>query len=84
VVLGHPTPYAPGDISVSEAVSAAHQALSQAQRVLHREGEDLADQRHHLRLWASMLKRTTMSERAVAGEGSAAWFRPAGGGHHLA
>jgi hypothetical protein len=66
VVLGHPTPYAPGDISVSEAVSAAHQALSQAQRVLHREGGDLADQRHHLRLWASMLKRTTMSERAVA------------------
>jgi hypothetical protein len=42
VVLGHPTPYAPGDISVSEAVSTAHQALSQAQRALHREGEDLA------------------------------------------
>jgi hypothetical protein len=28
VVLWHPTPYAPGDISVSEAVSTAHQALS--------------------------------------------------------
>jgi hypothetical protein len=38
VVLGHPTPYAPGDISVGEAVSTAHQALSQAQRILHREG----------------------------------------------
>jgi hypothetical protein len=66
VVLEHPTPYAPGDISVSEAVSTAHQALSQAQHVLHREGEDLADQRCRLRLWAGMLKRTTMSERAVA------------------
>jgi hypothetical protein len=29
VVLGHPTPYALGDISVGEAVSTAHQALSQ-------------------------------------------------------
>jgi hypothetical protein len=28
VVLGHPTPYAPGDISVREAVSMTHQALS--------------------------------------------------------
>jgi hypothetical protein len=44
VVLGHPTPYALGDISVGEAVSTAHQALSQAQRVLHREGEELADE----------------------------------------
>jgi hypothetical protein len=66
VVLGHPTPYAPGDISVSEAVSTAHQALSQAQRVLHRVGEVLADKRRRLQLWASMLKRTTMSERAAA------------------
>jgi hypothetical protein len=31
VVLGHPPPlYTPGDISVSEALSTAHQALSQA------------------------------------------------------
>jgi phosphotransferase system IIA component len=28
VVLGHPTPYAPVDISVGEVVSTAHQALS--------------------------------------------------------
>jgi hypothetical protein len=42
VVLGHPTPYAPGDISVSEVVSTTHQALSQARRALHHEGEDLA------------------------------------------
>jgi hypothetical protein len=66
VVLGHPTPYAPGDFSVSEAVSTAHQALSQVQRVLHHEGEDLADERRRLQLWASMLKRTMMSERAAA------------------
>jgi hypothetical protein len=66
VVLGHLTPYAPGDISVSEAVSTAHQALSQMQHVLRREGEDLADECRHLQLWTSMLKRTTMSERAAA------------------
>jgi hypothetical protein len=53
VVLGHSTP---SDISMSEALSTAHQALSQAQRVLRREGEDLADERHRLQLWASMLK----------------------------
>jgi hypothetical protein len=44
VVLGHPTPYASGDISVGEAMSTTHQALSQAQRILHREGGDLADE----------------------------------------
>jgi hypothetical protein len=66
VVLGHPTPYAPGNISVSEAVSTAHQALSQAQHVLHHKGEDLADECRHLQLWASMLKRMTMSERGTA------------------
>jgi hypothetical protein len=65
VVLGHPTPYTSGDISVGEAVSTAHQALSQAQRVLHREGEDLADERRRLQLWASMLKRMTVSERVA-------------------
>jgi hypothetical protein len=36
------------------------------QRVLHREGEKLADERRCLQLWASMLKRTTVSERAAA------------------
>jgi hypothetical protein len=65
VVLGHPTPYVPSDISEGEAVSTAHQALSQAQRVLYRKGEDLADERRHLQLWASILKRTTMSERVA-------------------
>jgi hypothetical protein len=46
-------------------VSTAHQALSNAQRILHREDEDLADERCRLQQWASMLKRTTVSERAV-------------------
>jgi hypothetical protein len=66
VVLGHPTPYAPDDISRGEVVSTAHQALPQVQRVLHHEGEDLADERQRLQQWASMLKRTTVSERATA------------------
>jgi hypothetical protein len=66
VVLGHPTPNSPGDISMSEAMSTAHQALSQAHHILHREGEELADEHHRLQLWTSMLKRTTMSEKAAA------------------
>jgi hypothetical protein len=66
VVLGHPSPYALGNISVGEAVSTAHQALSHAQCILRCEGEDLADERQCLQLWESMLKRTTMSERAAA------------------
>jgi hypothetical protein len=78
VVLGHPTPYASGDISVGEAMSTTHQALSQAQRVLHREGDDHVDERRRFQLWASMLKRTTVFERA------AAWARQHGGGHRPA
>jgi hypothetical protein len=66
VVLGHPTPYVSGDISVGEAMSTAHQALSQAQRIMHHEGEDLADERQRLQLWASLLKKTTVSEREKA------------------
>jgi hypothetical protein len=66
VVLGHPTPYVPNNIPLGEAVSTTHRALSQVQRVLHREGEDLADERHRLQLWANMLKRMTVFER-VAG-----------------
>jgi hypothetical protein len=65
VVLGHPSPYASGDIPLDDAVSTAHRALSQVQRVLHREGEDLADERQRLELWASMLKRMTVLERVV-------------------
>jgi hypothetical protein len=48
---------ATGDFSMGEA---------QAQHVLHHEGEDLVDERRHLQLWASLLKRMTMSERAAA------------------
>jgi hypothetical protein len=66
VVLGHPTPYAPDDIPLGEAVSTAHRALSQVQRVLCREGGDLTDERRRLQLWASMLKRMTTSERVAA------------------
>jgi hypothetical protein len=50
VVMGHPTPYALGDIFMSEAVSTAHHTLSQAQCILRREGEDLADKRRRLHL----------------------------------
>jgi hypothetical protein len=66
VVMGHPTFHAPGDISLDGAVSTALRALSQVQRVLHREDRDFADERRRLQLWASMLKETTVTERAEA------------------
>jgi hypothetical protein len=66
VVMGHPTYHAPGDISLDGAVSTALRALSQVQRVLRWEDGDLADERQRLQLWASMLKETTVTERAEA------------------
>jgi hypothetical protein len=66
VVMGHPTCHAPGDISLDGAVSTALRALSQVQRVLRREDRDLADERRRLQLWATMLKETTVTERAEA------------------
>jgi hypothetical protein len=58
--------YTPDDIPLYEAMSTAHWALSQVQCVLRREGEGLADKRRHLQLWATILKETTVSERAAA------------------
>jgi hypothetical protein len=66
VVMGHPTYHARGDISLDGAVSTALRALSQVQRVLRREDGDLADERRRLQLWTSMLKETTVTERAEA------------------
>jgi hypothetical protein len=66
VVMGHPTCHAPGDISLDGVVSSALRALSQVQRVLRREDGDLTDERRRLQLWASMLKETTITERAEA------------------
>jgi hypothetical protein len=66
VVMGHPTYHAPGDISLDGAVSTALRALSQVRHVLRREDGDLADEHWHLLLWASMLKETTVTERAEA------------------
>jgi hypothetical protein len=66
VVLGHPTPYASDGIPLGKAVSIAHRAMFLVQHVLRREGEDLADVRRRLQLWASMLKRMMVLERAAA------------------
>jgi hypothetical protein len=66
VVVGHPTCHAPGDIFLDGAVSMALRALSQVQHVLRREDGDLADERRRLQLWATMLKETTVTERAEA------------------
>jgi hypothetical protein len=66
VVMGHPTFHVLDDIPLDKAVSAALMALSQAQRVLRREDEDLVDERRRLQLWATMFKKTMATERAVA------------------
>jgi hypothetical protein len=66
VVMGHPTCHPPRDISLDRAVSTALRALSQVQRVLRREEGDLANERRRLQLWATMLKETTVTERAKA------------------
>jgi hypothetical protein len=66
VVMGHPTCHAPGNISLDGAVSTTLRPLSQVQRVLRREDGDLIDERRCLQLWASMLKETTITERAEA------------------
>jgi hypothetical protein len=63
VIMGHPTFYATDDIPLDDSVSMAHKALSQVQRVIHREGEGLTDE--HLQLWATTLKVMTVSERAA-------------------
>jgi hypothetical protein len=66
VIMGHPTFYVPDDIFLDEAVSTAHRALSQVQRVLRREDEGLTNESRRLQLWATMLKETMVSERATA------------------
>jgi hypothetical protein len=65
VIMGHPTFYALDDIPLDDAMSMAHRALSQAQRVLHWEDEGLIDERQRLQLWATMLKDTTTAERVA-------------------
>jgi hypothetical protein len=65
VVMEHPTFHALDDIPLDEAVSMAHRALSQAQRVLCREDKDLIDERRRLQLWATVFKETTTTDRAA-------------------
>jgi hypothetical protein len=65
VVMGHPTFHAPDDIPLDEAMSMARRALSQVQRVLRWDDEDLTDERRCLQLWATMLKETMTTERAA-------------------
>jgi hypothetical protein len=63
---GHPTPYVLDHMSLGEAMGIAHQALSQVHRVPHHNGEDHAEERRCLQLWASMFKRLMVFERVVA------------------
>jgi hypothetical protein len=65
VIMGRPTFYAPDDINLDEAMSTAHRAMSQVQRVLRREDEGLANECRCLQLWAIMIKEMTDSERAA-------------------
>jgi hypothetical protein len=66
MVMGHPTFHAPYNIPLDEAVNTAHGALSQAQRDLHWEDEDLTDEHQRLQLWAIMLTETMVTEMVAA------------------
>jgi hypothetical protein len=72
VIPGHPTLYASDDIPLDEAVSMAHRALSQVQRVLRLEDEGLTDERRCLQLWATLLKETIVFETETT------WAQPCG------
>jgi hypothetical protein len=63
VILGHPTFRAPEDVSIDEATSMVHWALTQAQNVLHQESGGIIDEQRRLLLWASMLKERITVER---------------------
>jgi hypothetical protein len=45
VILGHPILRAPGDVSLSKAMGTTHWVLNQVHGVLHREREDIDDER---------------------------------------
>jgi hypothetical protein len=66
VILGHPILRASGDVSLSKAMGTTHWVLNQVHGVLHREREDIDDERWCLLLWASLLKERMTSEKEKA------------------
>jgi hypothetical protein len=65
-VLGHPPLRAPGDVSLDEVIGTVRWVLNQAQDMLRQVSGDIQDERRRHLLWASMLKRSATSKRAMA------------------
>jgi hypothetical protein len=64
--MGHPSLRAPRTISLSEVMGTTHFPLNQAHDVLHQEREDINEERLHLSVWVSLLKRRMTSEKEKA------------------
>jgi hypothetical protein len=65
-IMVHPGLRAPGIVSLSEVMGTTHFALNQVHDVLHREREDINEERVHLSVWLSLLKQWTTSKKERA------------------
>jgi hypothetical protein len=68
VIMGHPNPWALGQVSLSEVMGTGHFALNQVHDMLHHEWEDIDEERLRLSVQSSLLKKwmTSEKEKAVA------------------
>jgi hypothetical protein len=66
VILGHPFLKASGDVSLFEAMGAAHWMLIQTHDVLHRDRGDIDDKQRCLLLWVSLQRKQMASEKEKA------------------
>jgi hypothetical protein len=66
VICGHPGLRAPGVVSLFDVMGTTHFALNQVHDVLHREREDINEERQCLSMWFSLLKQRTTFEKEKA------------------
>jgi hypothetical protein len=66
IIMGHPGLWAPGLISLPEAMSMTHFVLHQVHDVLQWEWADIKEERHRLKEWGSLFKERTTSEKQKA------------------
>jgi hypothetical protein len=66
VIMGHPNPWALGQVSLSEVMGTGHFTLNQVHDMLHHEREDIDEERLRLSVQSSLLKKWTTSEKEKA------------------
>jgi hypothetical protein len=64
VILGHRIVVVSRDVSLSDAMGMTHFALNQVHDVLRQERADLDEERLHLLMWFSLLKKLMASKKA--------------------